>query len=70
MFRGTYKRRLLPQLPMMDCWYRILNCILRHELRQGGCEPAEEQVAPTEYLAILRDAKLARHLLLKSKDPV
>ena len=52
----TYKRGLLPRLPM-DCWYRILNCIPRHELRQGGCELAEEQVARTKYLAILREAK-------------
>ena len=56
MVGETYKRGLLPRLPM-DCWYFILNCIPRHELRQGGCEPAEEQVARAEYLAILREAR-------------
>ena len=40
-----------------DCWYSILKCIPRHELRQGGCEPAEEQVARSKYLAILREAR-------------
>ena len=56
MVGDTYKRGLLPRLPM-DCWYRILNCIPRHELRQGGCEPAAEQAALAAYLAILREAK-------------
>ena len=55
MVGGTYKRGLLPRLPM-DCWYFILNCIPRHELRQGGCEPEEEQVALVTYVAILREA--------------
>lgn len=55
MVGETYKRGLLPRLPM-DCWYRILNCIPRHELRQGGCEPAEEEAASAKYLAILRTA--------------
>ena len=40
----TYKRGLLPRLPM-DCWYRVLGMIPRHELRQGNCEPAAEQAA-------------------------
>lgn len=56
MVGETYKRGLLPRLPM-DCWYFILNCIPRHELRLGGCEPAEEQDARTKYLAILREAR-------------
>ena len=56
MVGDTYKRGLLPRLPM-DCWYFILNCIPRHELRQGGCEPGEEQVALTQYSAILREAR-------------
>ena len=56
MVGETYKRGLLPRLPM-DCWYRILNCIPRHELRQGGCEPEAEQVAQTQYSAILREAR-------------
>ena len=56
MVGETYKRGLLPRLPM-DCWYFILKCIPRHELRQGGCEPAAEQVALTKYLAILREAR-------------
>merc|ERR1719272_1705246 len=33
MVGETYKRGLLPRLPM-DCWYRILNMIPRHTLRQ------------------------------------
>ena len=56
MVGETYKRGLLPRLPM-DCWYFILNCIPRHELRLGGCEPAEEQDARTKYLAILQEAR-------------
>ena len=56
MVGETYNRGLLPRLPM-DCWYFILNCIPRHELRQGGCEPAAEQVAQTQYSAILREAR-------------
>ena len=56
MVGETYKRGLLPRLPV-DCWYRILNCIPRHELRQGGCEPDEEQAAQAKYSAILQEAK-------------
>ena len=56
MVGETYKRGLLPRLPM-DCWYFILNCIPRHELRQGGCEPAAEQAALAQYSAILREAR-------------
>ena len=56
MVGETYKRGLLPRLPM-DCWYFILNCIPRHELRQGGCEPADEQVVLAQYSAILREAR-------------
>lgn len=58
MVGETYKRELLPRLPM-DCWYRILNCIPRHELRLGGCEPTEEQAALVTYVAILREARMA-----------
>ena len=56
MVGDTYKRGLLPRMPM-DCWHRILNCIPRHELRQGGCEPEAEQVAQAKYSAILREAR-------------
>ena len=56
----TYKRGLLPRLPM-DCWYRILNCIPRHALRQGWCAPGEERQAQDACLAILRDAKNLQH---------
>ena len=52
----TYKRKLLPRLPM-DCWYRILNCIPRHELRFGGCEPYKEKAALAEYSKILKVAR-------------
>ena len=52
----TFKRGLLPRLPM-DCWYRILNCIPRHELRLGDCEPDAEQAALVQYLAILQDTR-------------
>ena len=55
-FKRLAAERKLPRLPM-DCWYRILNCIPRHELRQGGCEPAEEQAALAKYLAILQTAR-------------
>lgn len=41
----------------MDCWYWVLNCIPRYELRQGGFESEAEQVAPTQYSAILREAR-------------
>ena len=51
----TFKRGLLPRLPM-DCWYRILNCIPRHELRLGDCGPDAEQAALVQYRAILHDA--------------
>lgn len=51
----TYKRTLLPRLPM-DCWYRILNCIPRHELRQGYCDPESEKAAQEECTAILQEA--------------
>eukprot|EP00729_Bicosta_minor_P014878 gene14878-biopygen26151 len=37
----------------------ILNMIPRHELRQGGCEPAEEQAARAQYLSILQHARTA-----------
>ena len=56
MVGESYKRRLLPRLPM-DCWYFILKFIPRHELRQGGCEPEAEQAARTKYSAILREAR-------------
>ena len=52
----TFKRGLLPRLPM-DCWYRILNCIPRHELRLGDCAPVAEQTALVQYRAILHDAR-------------
>ena len=52
----TYKRGLLPRLPM-DCWYMILNRIPRHELRQGGCEPDEEGAALATYSSLLREAR-------------
>ena len=53
----TYKRGLLPRLPM-DCWYMILNKIPRYELRRGGCcKHAEEQAALVQYNAILDAAK-------------
>merc|ERR1719272_695937 len=58
MVGETYKRGLLPRLPM-DCWYRILNMVPRQKLRQGGCEPAKEQAALAQYLAILQDARTA-----------
>lgn len=41
----------------MDCWYWVLNCIPRYERRQGGFESEAEQVAPTQYSAILREAR-------------
>ena len=50
----TYKRGLLPRLPM-DCWYRILGMIPRHELRQGNCEQGAEDAALAKYMAILAD---------------
>ena len=54
----TYKRGLLPRLPM-DMWYRILNCIPRHELRAGdGCTAKEETAALVDYKCILWDAKV------------
>ena len=54
----TYKRGLLPRLPM-DCWYRILNMIPRHELRVGvGCTLKEETAALVDYKVILWDAKV------------
>ena len=53
----TYRRKLLPRLPM-DVWYRILNCIPRHALRQGDCAPEGEQEAMVTYMNILREAKL------------
>ena len=56
MVGETYKRRLLPRLPM-DCWYRILNCIPRHELRLAECKPAEERTALALYEAIVSDAR-------------
>merc|ERR1712166_1555484 len=54
----TYKRGLLPRLPM-DCWYRILNKLPRHELRLGECEPAEEQAALATYTSLLKEARTA-----------
>lgn len=56
MVGETYKRGLLPRLPM-DCWYRILNMVPRHKLRQGYCEPIKERAALAQYLAILQDAR-------------
>ena len=54
----TYKRGLLPRLPM-DCWYRILNNLPRHELRLGECEPAAERTALATYTALLKEARTA-----------
>jgi len=51
----TYKRGLLPRLPM-DAWYWILNMIPRHELRLGGCTPKEEADAAAKYTTILSEA--------------
>ena len=56
MVGETDKRGLLPRLPM-DCWYRIMNCIPRHELGQGGRGPAAEQLALATYSAIVREAR-------------
>lgn len=58
MVGETYKRGLLPRLPM-DCWYRILNKLPRHELRLGGCEPVAEQAALAIYATILQEARVA-----------
>ena len=54
----TYKRGLLPRLPM-DCWYKILNCIPRHQLRLGECDPEAEQGMMAKYVAILSEARTA-----------
>ena len=54
----TYKRGLLPRLPM-DCWYRILNKLPRHELRLGECDPAEERTALATYATLLKEARTA-----------
>lgn len=54
----TYKRGLLPRLPM-DCWYKILNCIPRHQLRLGECDPDAEREMMAKYAAILKDARIA-----------
>ena len=58
MIGETYKRGLLPRLPM-DCWYFILKRIPRHELRQGRCEPEEEAKHLAKYLGILAEARNA-----------
>ena len=42
----------LPRLPM-DCWYRILNMIPRHELRMGNFTAESELAAEAQYTAIL-----------------
>lgn len=55
----TYKRQLLPRLPM-DCWYKILNMIPRHELRLGGCSKAEEDGMLKQYNTILGAAAEAK----------
>ena len=55
MVGETYKRGLLPRLPM-DAWYWILNMIPRHELRLGGCTPKEEADAAAKYTTILSEA--------------
>merc|ERR1719272_2710371 len=57
MVGETYKRGLQPRLPM-DCWYKILNMVPRHQLRQGDCEPVEEQAALAQYLTILQEARI------------
>ena len=36
----------------MDCWYKILNCIPRYELRQGGGTDDEERAAFDQYAAV------------------
>lgn len=58
MVGETYKRELLPRLPM-DAWYIILNMIPRYELRQHGgrCKLADEQAALAQYNAILKAAR-------------
>ena len=53
----TYTRGLLPRLPM-DCWYRILNMLPRHELRIGQCTPEEEEAAQEEYDGIVQAAQM------------
>ena len=56
MVGETYKRGLLPRLPM-DAWYKILNMVPRHQLRQDDCNPAKEQAALAQYLSILQEAR-------------
>ena len=55
-FKRLAAQHQLPRLPM-DCWYRILNCIPRHELRLGKCTPSKEEAALVKYKAILAVAK-------------
>lgn len=55
----TYRRKVLPRLPM-DAWYKILNMIPRHELRQGYCSKAEEDAALGRYTAMLGAAAEAK----------
>lgn len=50
--------RNLPRLPM-DCWYRILNMIPRHELRLGDCTPKDEKAASLQYNRLLLECKRA-----------
>lgn len=52
----TYTRELLPRMPM-DCWYRILNMIPRHELRVGACIQSEEDAALAVYTKTLNAGK-------------
>ena len=54
----TYKRGLLPRLPM-DCWYRILNCIPRYQLRQSACSYYEQPQYADQYALILDEARAA-----------
>ena len=53
----SYKRlateRKLPRLPM-DAWYRILNFIPRHELRQGDCNDSAEAKAKAKCVQQFR----------------
>ena len=52
----TYKRKILPRLPM-DCYYRILYNLDRSQLRVGACWGADEEAARATYASILKAAK-------------
>ena len=52
----TYRRKLLPRLPM-DCYYRILYNLDRSQLRVGACCGINEEAARATYASILNAAK-------------